>query len=289
MGSWTNATAADTPPGVILDEAAFQTVAKRRVALPGPEAARFVERYWALSWDRPQDAPRFTSSLIPDLTVNLTDERGSGRPRTETEVVLTGATTCRFDVVLEGRARVIGIKWRPGAFTAITGADAVLLTDRTVPAADHLDADAVAAVRDAAQAPDGEQADLLEQIVLSLIPAEPPTDFEHCTRLLELVADPTVTKVDHLASKAGLSVRSVQRKFLRWIGVGPKHVLTRMRLQDASSALTRGGIQGDGGAHGQDLAALALSLGFYDQAHLTREFTRYVGVSPALYAARQLA
>ena len=34
-----------------------------------------------------------------------------------------------------------------------------------------------------------------------------------------------------------------------------------------------------------DLAALAIDLGYFDQAHFGNDFRRYVGVPPAAYAA----
>ena len=56
-------------------------------------------------------------------------------------------------------------------------------------------------------------------------------------------------------------------------------MLQRARLHDAVSRIDTG--QAD------DLATLALELGWFDQAHFTRDFTALVGQSPAAYAARR--
>ena len=75
-----------------------------------------------------------------------------------------------------------------------------------------------------------------------------------------------------------MSERTLQRLFRRHVGVGPKWVLQRARLHDAVDRIDRGGVR--------DLAALAVELGWFDQAHFTRDFTALVGQSPAAYARR---
>ena len=56
-------------------------------------------------------------------------------------------------------------------------------------------------------------------------------------------------------------------------------MLQRARLHDAVTRI-------DLGSAG-DLASLAVELGWFDQAHFTRDFTALVGESPAAYAARR--
>jgi AraC-like DNA-binding protein len=59
------------------------------------------------------------------------------------------------------------------------------------------------------------------------------------------------------------------------VGVGPKAVLARYRLQDAVAAIDAGGVD--------DLADLAASLGWFDQAHFARDFRSVVGTTPSAY------
>jgi len=81
-----------------------------------------------------------------------------------------------------------------------------------------------------------------------------------------------------VTERHGIPLRTLQRLFRRYVGVGPKWTLQRYRLHDAVTLIDTGAVD--------DLAELAASLGWYDQAHFTREFTSLVGMPPAKYAAR---
>lgn len=75
--------------------------------------------------------------------------------------------------------------------------------------------------------------------------------------------------------KPGVSLRPLQRHFLRYVGVNPKWVIQRYRLHEAAERLKAGPV---------DLASLALELGYFDQAHFTRDFRAIVGMSPGAWA-----
>ncbi|WP_026876598.1 AraC family ligand binding domain-containing protein [Jiangella gansuensis] len=66
------------------------------------------------------------------------------------------------------------------------------------------------------------------------------------------------------------------RSFTTAFGLPPHRYLTGRRVELARRLLLDGHRPAD----------VATAAGFYDQAHLTRHFTRYLGVGPARYAAR---
>ena len=84
-----------------------------------------------------------------------------------------------------------------------------------------------------------------------------------------------------MARLGGMSVRTLQRLFASYVGVSPKAVLARYRLQDAAAAIDAGTVD--------DLAGLAAALGWFDQAHFSREFRGVVGMTPSAYLARARA
>jgi AraC-like DNA-binding protein len=83
------------------------------------------------------------------------------------------------------------------------------------------------------------------------------------------------SSVVEIAAVAGLSPFHLVRQFQSKLGMPPSAFRRALRVQIAQRMLRQG----------ESVASVALACGFYDQAHLTRHFTRMVGVSPHRYAA----
>ena len=96
-----------------------------------------------------------------------------------------------------------------------------------------------------------------------------------------MLADHSLLTVADVADRHAVTVRTLQRLFTHYVGVGPKWVLARYRLHDAVADL-------DAGWPGT-LTDLAVRYGWYDQAHFTRDFTALVGVTPGQYRDRATA
>lgn len=81
--------------------------------------------------------------------------------------------------------------------------------------------------------------------------------------------------VGEVAHQAGISQRRFIQLFREEVGLTPKLFCRLRRFQDA---LDR--IQGDSRT---DWTSIALSSGYFDQAHLIRDFREFSGLSPAAY------
>jgi AraC-like DNA-binding protein len=94
-------------------------------------------------------------------------------------------------------------------------------------------------------------------------------------RLRELLdADvPGGVRLDEAAAALGVHPASLVRAFSREFGIPPHRYLTGRRLELARRLLLDGHPPADAAAR----------AGFYDQAHLTRHFTRLLGVGPGRY------
>ena len=238
----------------------------------------FVERYWSVSWDL-TGQPSFRSEVLSHPSVNVSVESGTeprfgvGMPA----VLLHGVVTRRFTVDLTGAGRVTAVKFRPGGFAAFTGM--LPVRDSVVPlgtelglAADEL----LSAVQ--AWEEDDDRAAVLDAALLPRVP-EPPDAYVDLLGLVgAMMEDRALVRVDQVAALGAVSVRSLQRLFAAFVGVSPKAVLARYRLQDAAAAIDAGEVD--------DLAHLAASLGWFDQAHFSRDFRAVVGVTPSAYLQR---
>jgi AraC-like DNA-binding protein len=89
-----------------------------------------------------------------------------------------------------------------------------------------------------------------------------------------LLAEPeALVSLDQLAVLADLSPYHLLRAFRAAYGQTPHAFQTQARLKKAEAALRQG----------QSIADVALASGFADQAHLTRTFKRYRGVTPGAF------
>ena len=252
---------------------------------PGPELAPWVTHFWTVTWDR-SDAEPLESTVISFPAMHLTAEWGDpgsvrhGHPLPAT--LVHGVVSRVFRITLTGKGGVVGARFRPDGFHSWSGLDAAPLTDSVQLAEKLLGAEfgSLHAGIDS----DVDPAAMLAQLRHALQAHRPLTTGTGVgigAVVDRMATDSTLLRVDQVAEAVGVSERTLQRRFRREIGVGPKWVLSRFRLQEAALALER-----DPAA---DLSDLALRLGFYDQAHLTNTFVQLLGETPAGYAARARA
>jgi AraC-like DNA-binding protein len=239
---------------------------------PGPRLAPYASLHWIVVWDlRGREAHHQTT--LPHPATHLVVEDGGAW--------LYGPLRERFERTLAGEGRAVGLRFRPGGLRPLLHAPVSSIRDRRLPASAlrGLDADALTrAVEDARALEDAVAA--METALEPLLPAEPDPEIELVDRAVTLLEeDRSLTRVSDLADRLGLSVRSVQRLFADLVGLGPSWVIRRYRLHEAAAQATAGG--------DVDWARLAIQLGYYDQAHLVRDFTATVGTAPARYAAGQ--
>ncbi|MEW2383696.1 AraC family transcriptional regulator [Micromonospora sp. NPDC047707] len=122
---------------------------------------------------------------------------------------------------------------------------------------------------------DAERCRTLDALLTGWAPEPDPVNDEVINLVESIRGDRTVVRVDDVARRHGTSVRRLQRLFLAHVGVGPKWVIRRYRLQEAIEQAAGGPL---------DWARLAADLGYSDQSHLVREFSAVTGRTPAAYA-----
>lgn len=238
--------------------------------LPEPPLDAFVEHYWTVEWDHAGQPPVLRETL-PHPSVHLVLEKGRS--------CLIGVHRQRFVRLLEGRGRVLGIKFLPGGFRPFWSSPISTLTDRRIPLGKAFGPEGETLEREvlACEGPPEAAIARAEAFLLArLPPADPKAGLAR--RIVSLILEnPSVLRAEFLAEATGLSLRALQRLFKDYVGVSPKRVIQRYRLHEAMERLE--------GGHPLDLASLALDLGYCDQAHFSRDFKTLLGRSPGVYAA----
>jgi AraC-like DNA-binding protein len=107
-------------------------------------------------------------------------------------------------------------------------------------------------------------------------------------------------RVAELAAETGLSARRLGSLFRAEMGLAPKeagrvfrftHARRRIGQAARGGGLSTAGVGGPGGSGGRGTTAtfarLAAECGFYDQAHLAREFRAMAGCPPSVWLAEE--
>lgn len=256
----------DRPKGIV-DPAAFHQRFRLNRYQPCAALAGVLDHHWIVEWDL-RDQPPYTQRTLPYPCVNLVfDRRQTG---------VFGVVSGAFETTLAGTGRVIGLRFRPGAFRAFIGKPVHRLTDKVLPVSALLGGDD-AAIEEAVLGPadDAGMVAAAEALLLRVLPPPDP-QVERIHAILQMLQqDPGLTQVRELARRAGMSERALQQLFSGYVGVTPKWVICRYRLHEAADKLSRG--------EPIELSELAHALGYFDQAHFTRDFRKLVGKSPAEY------
>ena len=280
MPDWKDASAPGAVRGLVRRAASTGVFETARFP-PGPALDPWVAHVWTVDWEL-GDAPPFETRVISAAALHLTAEGGDpGEVRhghLMPATLLHGAVTRVFRVGLRGTGWVVGARFHPDGAHPWTGTDAALLRDHAVPAAalpGPLPADLHTRLAGLAPA---ERAAAFVEALTAVRPAETGGDPDLGVLVERMESDPSLVRVEQLVELAGCSVRTLQRRFRHHLGVSPKWVLARARLQEAALALEQD--------PDPDLAALAVRLGWYDQAHLTNALRQMLGETPARYAAR---
>ena len=257
---------AERPKGLV-DPANAHKMFRLARYQPSVALAPYLDHYWLVEWDL-RGKPAYTQRTLPYPCVNLVFDAG----RTAIFGVVRGA----FDYTLAGKGHVLGLRFRPGTFRNLLGRSVHTITDRTVSLGDVFGDDPAEVERRVLDA--GDDAGMIAMAEAFLGPylhtADPKVERLH--DILALASgDPLLTRVEQLAERAGLGMRTLQQMFSEYVGVSPKWVIRRYRLQEAADRLACG--------ESLDLAGLAQTLGYYDQAHFTQDFHKLVGRPPQSY------
>jgi len=258
------------PRGVLKTAAAHGQRFEHARYHPSPDLEQYVEHFWAVQWDLCGSPPHRVETL-PHPSVHLVFERGVGGR-------IVGVARGKFSTLLKGNGGVFATKFRPGGFYPFARTPIVTFTDSTVtlggvwgPAGDRLERTVLALNDD----------DARMEVVEDFLRERRPRQDENATLVTTIVdaiaADLGILTVDDVARRFGLNPRKLQRLFAQYVGVNPKWVIQRYRLHEAAEQLARSPA---------NQAALALELGYADQAHFVKDFKATVGTSPAAYARR---
>jgi len=241
-----------------------------------PEFEGLLQRFWIPVWSVPpgREAPQRVLQYPVSLVVVASDyARFYG--------VVSGLST----TTLTGSGWAVGVMCAPAAGALVARGPMSRYTDRHVDVADVLGPAGTwltARVRESmARDPSDPAAhamamDAFGNALRPFLPVD--ADGLLVNDVVDFVeGDREVVRVAQVCERFDLPERALQRLVHRRLGLTPKWLIQRRRLQEAAERLRTTAV---------GLGEVAALLGYADQAHFTRDFARVTGMTPGQFAAR---
>ena len=254
--------------------------------VPSAPADRFVESIWyargTVPYTRERIAPTGSTVAVFVLgdPIRQIPADGAGLPLRADEGFLLGPHDRPTINEPLGETHAVGIVTRPFGAEATFGVLPALLRGRAVELTSTWSA--ARELRAALLAADGPAAKLAvidDHLVDHIRPSVPGIDrCEQAVALLE--ADPT-RRISEIAAEVGISHGHLDRELTRVVGLTPRALARLLRMRRLLATVD---VRSDVG-----WSERAAELGWFDQAHLIRDFKRHTGVTPSAYLAAQRA
>jgi len=220
-----------------------------------------------------REIPSRHITLILNLGDPLTLARNDGR--TQLGSFATGLQTGPAIIERCGQQAGIHLRMPPTTAYALFGIPMHLLTGEVMDVAELLGSRTDRLIERLAMAGSRTQAQaaISAELGSASAPARQPSAV--IARAWEqLVATRGGVRIDELVRLSGWSHRHLDARFREQIGLPPKAVARLLRFEYAAALLRNSRMP---------LAALAGEAGYYDQAHLNRDFRSLAGCSPRAY------
>jgi AraC-like DNA-binding protein len=251
--------------------------------LPSLAAARHIKCYWVLEDDSRSREPQ---RIVPDgrceLILNFAQPFASqttGHWQRQPQSFFVGQITGPLLLRPGGPVRVVGIRFHPHGASAFLGLPVRELTNT------------IASIESLSLPLHRESQRLLDSGSPSAALTRLDKIFSHSIQPRREDQTPVVAAVHHLeraagcvrvtvlARNAGLSLRQFQRRFRDAVGISPKLFSRMQRFQRVFQATE---------APDADWAGTALQSGYFDQAHLIRDFREFAGMAPTSLLAGEV-
>jgi AraC-like DNA-binding protein len=255
-----------------------------REITPQSPLNKHVECFWTLEGTAASPAPE---RILPDGCIELIlnfgdrfsqhcDDKRKLQPRN----FLVGQMTGPIMISPSGPVQLIGIRFHPGGTLPFLRTPLCEVTDQVV----ELGGLSAALERDLLRVSSespllSDKVRAIERFLTTCI-----TNGSHDSWLMKIAARIVDSRglmaVDELANDAGISSRQLERRFLREVGVGPKLLGRIIRFQQVFRAVEQSN---------NAWAEIAIECGYYDQAHLIRDFNQFAHQTPAVLFSSQSA
>ncbi len=243
-----------------------RTLAEYREFLPPAALADHFVCFWTQAISGSQGV--YEHRVLPDACIDIVlvnDE----------PPVVVGPWTVPLLAQLPAGSSITGARLHPGRASCLLGMPASELLNQTMPMAAVKGAMRNIRLEKVIEQPNATaRRSVLGQLLLPSLEHSAPFDQTVLAGIRWLSRRPH-GRIEQLSRWIGISERQLHRRFSAAIGYGPKTFQSVMRFQRLLKTAREKGAE-------QSLADLAASVGYADQAHMTREVHRLANLRPTI-------
>ncbi|MCI0665462.1 MAG: helix-turn-helix domain-containing protein [Acidobacteria bacterium] len=220
--------------------------------------------------------------LLPDGCVELIlnfgalfeEHKETGHRNLQPSRFIVGQMTQPVLVSPTGPVSLLGIRFAPGGTLPFFTFPPGELTNTIAPLADvavALDRQLSGQVYDTQNF--AEKITIIKALLIRQMSEKEEKGASLREAILNIVGSGGQVSVDLLAADLGIGGRQLERRFLNEVGIGPKLLCRILRFQQVFRAVERSD---------RNWARIAVDCGYYDQAHLIRDFHQFAGETPSV-------
>ena len=221
---------------------------------PHPALHSYIDAYWTVR------SGQATSRILPDGCVDLICNLGAPITSDNTilapdHVYLIGTMTRFSDTVSTADTNLLGIRFKPGAFSLFydhplhEAADQCITFDRSLLSIANLD-----------------------QYFLN---KQKKTTHALLPVIADIIAQKGNARISALTKKHFITERQLERNFKQYTGISPKAFSKIIRFRSIMDQIKHNEAK-------ESFEAIAFRNGFYDHAHLAHEIKKYTGSTPGI-------
>ncbi|MCD8539184.1 MAG: helix-turn-helix domain-containing protein [Leadbetterella sp.] len=245
---------------------------------PHADLASFVKCYWELEVAADPDVQK--QRIIPDGYIEMFFILGDDVRRftTETDYILQpramvlGQITEPFYIQPSGYVHSFAIRFYPYGFAHFVHVPLKELANKETPLETLFPEGTVLQEKVESAGSTPERIAVMENYLLGRLTEKSTIDKVVKNTVDTLLGTKGNARIGTILERNGINRRQLERKFFQQVGLSPKQLGKVIRLQYALQRLLN--------REKGNLTEIAYDSDYYDQAHFTRDFREFTGISP---------
>lgn len=244
---------------------------------------QFVKYYWIMESDAGEN--KVTERVIPTENIQIMFHyknpfqvtNSNQNTETQSQSFISGLSSSYCDVSTHGEAGVIAVTFHPVGACHFFDFPLYEIENQSINLSDIFYTE-IRVIEEKLHClhTTNERIQCVEKFLLKQLKLIPSYDYQLIKSGIQLIrTNNSLITANELSSKLYTTPKSLERKFSKYIGKTPKQFIKLIRFQEIISHFER--------TKYTQMNIFANEIGYYDQAHFTKEFKTFSGLTPREY------